>query len=227
MKDEDMKKTFVSVLMLTVACISFTPHVQARVSFEATPASVMVQDISAAQANDQIGKGAQNFIDGMGQRAIGFLGNSSLSISQKQSEFRKLLRSSFDMKTIGRFALGRNWNVATPDQQREYQMLFEDMVVDVYSNRFNDYKGQKFDVQSFRRDGDKDTMVTSYIVPDAGEKIQVDWRVRYKDSTYKIVDVIIEGVSMSVTQRSDFASVIQRGGGSIQVLLSHLREKRQ
>lgn len=222
-----MKKSIVSVLMLTVACFSFMPDARADRISEHVLSSAMIQNISAAQANDQIGQGAQKFIDAMGQRAIGFLGNNSLSISQKQSEFRKLLRSSFDMKTIGRFALGRNWNVATPDQQREYQMLFEDMVVDVYSNRFNDYKGQKFDVQAFRRDGEKDTMVTSYIVPDAGEKIQVDWRVRYKDSTYKIVDVIIEGVSMSVTQRSDFASVIQRGGGSIQVLLSHLREKRQ
>ena len=49
--------------------------------------------------------------------------------------------------------------------------------------------------------------------------------MRYKDGKYKVIDIIVEGVSMSVTQRSDFSSVIQRGGGNVQVLIDHLREK--
>lgn len=178
---------------------------------------------ATATAADKMGVGAQKFIDSMGKDAVGFLADQTLDMTEKEAEFRKLLRRSFDMRTIGRFALGRYWNTATADQQREYSKLFEDMVVDVYSQRFNDYQGQSFDVAEYRRDGDKDTLVKSFIVPDTGSKISVDWRVRYKDGAYKIVDVIIEGVSMSVTQRSDFSSVIQRGGGSIQPLLVHLR----
>ncbi len=188
---------------------------------EQRAAPQLVSEISTAA--NPIGTGAQKFVDTMGKRAIGFLGNGSLSQAQKQAEFRKLLRTSFDLKTIGRFALGRYWRSATSAQQKEYQRLFEKMVVDVYSARFEEYQGQDLDVRSFRRDGDKDTIVTSYIVPDAGQEIQVDWRVRYKKGRYKIVDVIIEGVSMSLTQRSDFSSVIQRGGGDIQALLVHLR----
>jgi phospholipid transport system substrate-binding protein len=188
-----------------------------------SPLMVEVTTDAATPATDKMGAGAQKFIDSMGKDAIGFLADATLDMNEKEAEFRKLLRRSFDMRTIGRFALGRYWNTATPDQQREYSKLFEDMVVDVYSQRFNDYQGQSFDVSESRRDGDKDTLVKSFIVPDTGSKISVDWRVRYKDGAYKIVDVIIEGVSMSVTQRSDFSSVIQRGGGSIQPLLVHLR----
>ncbi|MEC7028100.1 MAG: ABC transporter substrate-binding protein, partial [Pseudomonadota bacterium] len=77
----------------------------------------------------------------------------------------------------------------------------------------------------YRADGEKDTIVTSFIIPDQGSEIQIDWRVRYKDGKYKVIDIIVEGVSMSVTQRSDFSSVIQRGGGNVQVLIDHLREK--
>lgn len=169
--------------------------------------------------------GAQNFVSNMAERAISFLGNDSYSQSQKEGEFRKLLKGSFDMKTIGRFALGRNWNTATPQQQQEYLRLFETMVVNVYAQRFNEYKGQKLQVAS-SRPAENDTLVTSYIVaPTGGDKFQVDWRVRNKGGTYKIVDVIIEGVSMSLTQRSDFSSVIQRGGGDIQALLTHLRSQ--
>lgn len=168
---------------------------------------------------------ARDFVEQMGTSAISFLGNESFSQSQKESEFKKLLRNSFDMKTIGRFALGSYWNTASAQQREEYLRLFETMVIRVYAARFNEYDGQKLDVASFREDG-KDTLVTSYIVsPQSGEKIKVDWRVRNKGGAHKIVDVIIEGVSMAMTQRSDFSSVIQRGGGNVQVLIDHLKKE--
>lgn len=168
--------------------------------------------------------GARTFIESMGDRGINFLGNQSMTEPQKATEFRKLLNDSFDMATIGRFSLGPNWNKATPAQQKEYQKLFNDMIVKVYSRRFSEYKGQKFEVSAARKENDKDSMVTSYIVPSSGPKVRVDWRVRNKNGGYKVVDILVEGVSMSMTQRSDFASVIQRGGGDVEVLLAHLRK---
>ncbi len=170
------------------------------------------------------GQKAQSFIDNMGMTAIAFLSNKSLSQSQKENEFRNLLKDSFDMKTIGRFAMGRYWKGASVSQKKEYLKLFEKMIVEVYTARFNDYKGQKLDVISSRPDGSKDYLVNSNIVPNSGSKIKVDWRVRNTNGEYKIIDVIIEGVSMSLTQRSDFSSVIQRGGGNVEILLSHLRK---
>ena len=171
------------------------------------------------------GSGAQSFIDNMAGRAIEFLGNPGMSDEAKRQQFDKLLRDSFDMETIGRFALGRYWSQATEAQRREYMTLFRKMVLNVYAGRFSDYDGQKFETRSARQEGEKDTLVTSFIVPASGPEIQVDWRVRYKDGRYRIVDVIVEGVSMSVTQRSDFAAVIQRGGGNVSVLIDHLRGK--
>ncbi len=169
--------------------------------------------------------GAKAFVDNMAMRGIGFLGNEQLTEEQRVAEFRKLLNSSFDMATIGRFALGRNWKVATPAQQAEYQKLFKEMIVKTYSRRFSDYKGQSLKVLSARTDGDNDVIVSSAIVPADGQEVSVDWRVRGKGGGYKIVDILVEGVSMALTQRSDFASVIQRGGGSIEVLLVQLRQQ--
>lgn len=129
------------------------------------------------------------------------------------------------MKTIGRFSLGRYWRVSTAEQRREYLDLFNHMIIQVYSNRFSEYSGQSFETAGFRQESEKDTIVTSYISDDK-TKVQVDWRVRHKNGHYKVVDVMVEGVSMSMTQRSDFSSVIQRGGGNISVLLDHLRNQR-
>lgn len=167
--------------------------------------------------------GAKQFITKMSSDGIGFLGNEGMSQAQKEAEFKKLLQNSFDMTTVGRFALGTYWNSATAAQRAEYQKLFDAMIVRVYSARFNEYNGQKIDVGNVREDGN-DMVVTSYIVPQSGPKVRVDWRVRNRGQGYKIVDVIVEGVSMAMTQRSDFSSVIQRGGGNIQVLIDHLKK---
>ncbi len=185
-------------------------------------AVIFIFSSTIASAND--GDKAKSFIDKMGKDAISFLEDESLSSVQKQAKFRVLLQKNFDMGTIGRFALGKNWRVATPAQQNEYLKLFENMIVRVYSSRFNDYNGQNFNVVSARDTGKQDFLVTSYIVPPSGSKVQVDWRVRDKNGSMKVIDVIIEGVSMSLTQRSDFSSVIQRGGGNIQVLIDHLKK---
>ena len=211
----------------TTLFLAGTALIAATAAFAAAPAqaapmapSTVTHPDSAALKN--VAAGPEQFIRDMGQRGIGFLADPSMSAAQKKAEFEAILNDSFDMYTIGRFALGSYWNRATDAQKAEYQELFKDMIVRVYSRRFADYEGQEFEVRGARPSG-KDALVTSYIVPDSGQNVKVDWRVREKDGRNKIVDVIIEGVSMAQTQRADFASVIQRGGGDIDVLLDHLR----
>lgn len=168
---------------------------------------------------------AESFISSMAQRALDFLSNGQQTQSQKSESFRRLLEDNYDMDAIGRFTLGRYWKTATPKQQAEFQKLFKSYVVGLYSRRFSDYQGQKFEVIGSRADGD-DTIVSSKILPtDGGQEVTVDWRVRGKGGRYHVVDVIVAGVSMSMTQRSDFASVIQQGGGNVDSLLESLKQK--
>jgi phospholipid transport system substrate-binding protein len=166
---------------------------------------------------------AKAFVDELIHKAISFLANGDLTHNQRKHKFEKLLLNRFDMKTIARFSLGRYWRTATTAQKKEYFKLFEHMILDVYSKRFGDYKGQKIDIRKARPEARSDILVTSFILQDNGTEIQLDWRVRYKEGRYRVVDVIVEGVSMALTQRADFASVIQRGGGEVSVLLTHLR----
>lgn len=184
------------------------------------PSPIMV--VAAGHGNE-VALGAERFIDNLAQEGIGFLGNKDMSHEERKAAFKKLLGSKFDMQTIGRFALGRHWHTATPEQRKEYLKLFQQMTVEVYSQRFSDYQGQSLKVQGSRPEGTADILVNSVILQDSGPEVKVDWRVRQKNGTYKVVDVIVEGVSMAVTQRSDFSSVIQRGGGNLEVLLAHLR----
>ena len=190
-------------------------------NFETAPQKNLVVTVAA----DAKLEGAKATITAMTLKGVSFLGDTSLNDEQRAAEFRKLLNDNFDMAAIGRFALGRNWKVATPAQQTEYQKLFKEMIVKTYSRRFKEYNGQKVEVKSARADGETDAIVSSVIVPPSGPSVAVDWRVRQVGGGYKVVDILVEGVSMALTQRSDFASVIQRGGGDIEVLLEQLRQK--
>jgi phospholipid transport system substrate-binding protein len=167
------------------------------------------------------------FVQGLGDRAVAVLADPQRTTPKVRAEFDRLLHEGFDLPTIGRFVLGRYWNTATPQQQEEYQKLFADMIVNVYTERFNQYAGEKFKVMGERKEGARDSIVTSQIVRPQGEPVNVQWRVRPRDSGLKIIDVIVEGVSMSITQRDDFASVIGNNGGRIEALLDVLRKRAQ
>lgn len=167
---------------------------------------------------------ARAFIEDLGDQAIDILQRRS-STDAMTEEFRSLFRASFDIPTIGRFVLGRNWRQATEEQQREYLTLIEDLVIETYSRRFSGYSGERFTIGSTRQQGDNDVLVMSQIVRPDGPPINVGWRVRDRSGGYRIIDVIVEQISMGVTYRDEFNSIIQRNGGRIEALLDALRDE--
>lgn len=194
------------------------------IAFE-QPSNNAVIQISNEKSDKEL-KQAEAFIKELAKTAIGFLSDEALSTQDKEKQFKKLLNNRFDMRSIGRFAMGRYWRTASTDQQKEYLTLFNDMIVQVYSRRFSEYQGQAIEVISSRPEGKRDILVASVIKQDNGPDVSLDWRLRTgKDGKLKVIDIVVEGVSMALTQRSDFASVIQRGGGNVQILISHLEQK--
>ena len=175
-----------------------------------------------AFAADQ--QAARAFIDDLGRRTISVLEDTSQSFDQVRTQFRSLFLDGFDAATIGRFVLGRYWRGATEEQRQTYQQLFEDMIVETYTRRFREYSGESLRIEGSRPEGDNDVMVQTNIVrPEGGPPVAVTWRVRERDGTFKIIDVVIEGISMSVTQRNEFGSIIQRNGGNINALFDAMR----
>lgn len=164
------------------------------------------------------------FIQELADEAIAFL-SADLSIDKKKKKFETLLNDKFDMRTIARFSMGRYFRLASDAQKKEYFSLFDDMIIDVYSKRFGEYTDEKLEVVSANYNGKNDAIVNTRIVPKSGAAISIDWRVRLKDNKYQIVDVVIEGISMAVTNRSEFASIIERGGGRVDALIEHLKNR--
>jgi phospholipid transport system substrate-binding protein len=163
-------------------------------------------------------------ISNLGSQALQVLGKD-VTPAQRAARFRELLRQDFDVPGIARFVLGRYWNAATEEQRAEFVKLFEDYIALAYSTRLAEYIGETFKVTGSRPDADGAIVSSQIIRPAGAPPVKVDWRLTGRSGVYKINDVSVDGISMAVTQRSEFASVIQHNGGQVQGLIAMLREK--
>ena len=165
------------------------------------------------------------FIASLGDRAVSALTGPQLSREERETRFREMLETHFDVPAIGKFVLGRYWRAATDEEKQEFLKLFEELLVKSYARRFAEYSGESFEVRNVREEANGEALVQSLVVRPSAENIRVDWRLRSNNSEFRVLDVIVEGLSMAVTQRDEFASVIQSKGGKVAGLLEVLRQK--
>jgi phospholipid transport system substrate-binding protein len=178
-------------------------------SVAATPSGAAAQD-------------AASFISSLGARGLQAL-SPSLSQAQKEAGFRELLVANFDLPGISRFVLGSYARAMSPTAQQEFQPLFRDYLARVYAQRLSRYADAPFRVTGSRPFG-SETVVTSQVSAN-GSPVDLDWQVQNQNGRLVVTDVVVGGVSMKVTQRSEFASVIQRNGGKPDSLIAALRQQ--
>ncbi len=163
-------------------------------------------------------------ITDLGNQALQVLGRN-VDRNERVARFRQLFSEDFDVPRIARFVLGRYWRIATPQQQQEFIRLFTSYIALAYSDRLAEYSGETLRVTGSRAGADGSVVSSEIMRPNGAPPAKIDWVLNQQDGAYKVSDVIVEGVSMAVTQRSEFASVIQRDGGQVQGLISALQRK--
>jgi phospholipid transport system substrate-binding protein len=168
---------------------------------------------------------ATALINTLGNAAVAMLSDRTINQPEKIRRFRHLLNQSFALKGIARFALGRYWRRAAPPQRKRYLKLFEDYIVNSYAARFGNYSGEKFIVLRESIDARGWAVVTTRIQRRGGEPVDVIWHLRERLGAVRVVDVVVEGISMSLTQRSDFAAAVRMVAGDLDAFLDTLEAK--
>ncbi len=168
---------------------------------------------------------AGTFVTSLADRAINGIGRAQIDDEERAKRLRVLLVESFDMAAIDRFVTGRFWKSASEAQQKEFARLFEDLLVYTWSKRFREYSGQSLEIVGSQPQDESGAWPVETRILDENKKpiINVTWRVRQDGGGFKAVDIVVEGVSMAVTQRSDILAVLQREG--MDGLNSALKEK--
>src|SRR5438874_12078338 len=144
------------------------------------------------------------FMNTLWERAVEVLNNKT-DPAIREARFRELFHADFDSAGIARFVLGRYWRTASEEEQQEFVKLFEDYVVFVYTARLSNFGGEALKVRGSRSDGDGVIVSTDVISPGGASPMKIDWRLVADHGTYKITDIIVEGISMMATQLSEFA----------------------
>jgi phospholipid transport system substrate-binding protein len=128
-----------------------------------------------------------------------------------------------DLDRIARLTLGRYWKSAAEPERREFAMLFKASVLASYSRRFDAYADRRLRVAGATPASGGDIMVESWLEGGASP-VRLDWRLEPAGQGWRVLDIVVEGVSLLLTYRNEFAAVIEKGG-SVAALLDELRAR--
>ena len=165
------------------------------------------------------------FLDSLTHDIFAKLDDPSLSQTQKEQDLRNLFRQNFDVPAISRFVLGKYWRKASTTQQQDFVDVFEEMNMRQFLAMVGDFSAEMFSIVKVQQDADKPSLsrVITKVGQSEGEPISAVWRVRNKDDQHKVFDVVIEGVSMAITLRHEYAAVVRTDG--VDGLIAIMREK--
>lgn len=172
-------------------------------------------------------EGPGKFLVDLTDRAVSQLTEPGLADGEKKRRFHRLLNEGFDIPEIGRFVLGRYWRNADEAQRSGFLIVFEDLMVHRFLPLFAAFSGERFEIGVIRpfKNNPNFISVASRLLRLEGEPVQIAWRMRRRDGGYKIVDIVAEGVSMAVTLRSEYVSVLKQNRGDVSALIDTLRAK--
>ncbi len=165
----------------------------------------------------------KEIVETTARTALDILNNGDMPSKEKIDKLEKLFLSTVDYPTITRLVLGRNWRNLSEAQLDEFSEEFKRHLSTTYGRNLDNYTKLEIEVVGEREEPRGDRTVKTHIKRPNAEAVLVDYRMRNREDAWKIIDVIIEGVSMVSNFRSQFQEVISNGGADR--LIELLREK--
>ena len=166
---------------------------------------------------------AIGFVDRLAEKILGEVVSTDQTKEEKEEFFRDKFTEALDLKGIGQFVLGTAWKKSSEEERTAFLNAFTDLTVKTWADRFNMYTGQQIIFQG-TRNAERGQIYVDSVIQDK-QPVEVIWRLRPSKDTYKIVDIVVEGVSMATTYRNDYRAFLQQNSNSVQALTSELERK--
>ena len=195
-----MNKRFMGLFLILAICLMLPLQ-----SYAATP-------------KETVEKGVNNLLKTLGDPAF-----KAQTKDQQIATLGTEIEKVFDFTELSKRTLGRDWKKMSAAQQTEFVKLFKELLQGVYADRLLEYSDQKviFDKEITPKKGRAE--VQSYLQTSDGKKIPLFYRLTDKGGSWKVYDVIIEGVSMVKNYRTQFRDILAKD--SPDKLLEILRDK--
>lgn len=181
----------------------------------------------AGNANAAVdGAKAEAFVKKVTDEGITQIINADIPQKEKDARFEKLFNNALDLKFIGQFVLGRYWKTASNEQKKAFIDAYRDLNIKTWSQRFDEFKGKEFIFKGTTPSNSANQIFVNSLVPmDQGEPAKVVWRVKQTGDNFKIVDIIIENVSLAITARNEYTAYVKSAPGGINDLIKDLQNK--
>ncbi len=154
---------------------------------------------------------------------LAILANKDWPVEKRIQAIEKIAYDRFDFSTISRLVLARNYRRFSPDQRIEFEEEFKAHLSRSYGNRVDRYEQEQVDIVGARVESRGDVTVLTRIIGGQADGIEMHYRLREREERWRMIDVVIEGVSLVSSFRSQFKEVVSQGGPEL--LLERLKDK--
>ena len=157
------------------------------------------------------------------RQVLGVLGEPDLDDAQRRARIEALAFTVFDFKTMGKLVLARNWKKLDKQQRVIFIDEFKQYLSRNYGSRLERYEKAEVEVLGARVEPRNDVTVLTRVVGSQYDGISMNYRLRERKGEWKVIDIVVEGVSMLANFRGQFSEVISREG--VDGLLNAIRER--
>lgn len=205
----------ISAILLTL-CIGYAFYAKAS-------------DLSTEEINT-----GKEFVKDIADKSFEYVLDPNNSKEDKLSNLRDNLISNIDFDFVSSFVLGANYRTMSDDQKERFKKVFKETNLYSYSDKFSGYSNAKLEILNTEDAKDKKQMYVNFVIYPSGEadktnKVDSKLRIRKTGDNFKIIDVMIAGISMAMTYRNDFKAVMDSASSSgqdaIETLIKKLEEK--
>lgn len=165
----------------------------------------------------------ENYVSQLISDSITILEDEKLEDDKKIKKIKSTLEANLDMKWMAKFTLGRNVKILPKKDVNEFINAYSEYLLATYAKGLKEYKGQKVEIKSYDDLGNGFYIVKTNLIGHSDQPIHVDYLTRNVNGTYKVRDIITEGISLVNAQRSEYAGALENKG--LQHLIGELKKR--
>ena len=166
---------------------------------------------------------AEAFVENLGSNIIQVV-NEEITVREKQRKLLELFQKNANTMTIARAALGSKWRTLSAGTRLDFANAFTDYLVKKYGKQFDEFRGASLVLERSVDAGKRGVLVNTRLIMPGTSPVSIKWQVWQKTDSFKLIDIIIEDISMLTMEREEIKNRLTVQKGSIQSLINDLQK---
>ncbi len=168
-------------------------------------------------------QGPRAVLEETAESVLAVLARDDLTSEQRIQQIEQAIEGRFDFALISKLVLARNYRKLSPEQREAFVVEFRQHLSASYGRSIDNYAGEQIEVGESRIESNGDATVRTTIVAGDQDGVRVDYRLRQRDGSWYVIDVVIEGLSLVQNFRVQIQEIVSSKG--VDHLIETLREK--